>query len=66
MKVCALFIMAILITWAVASSSKSEVNSELILLLRLVMTDPEYLSLNAHEQYKVLSALYAMIVGNQK
>ena len=65
MKVYALFIMAILITWAVASS-KSEVDSELILLLRLIMTDPEYLSLNAHEQYKVLSALYAIIVGNQK
>ena len=52
--------------WAVyVSAINSEIDSELNILMPILMKDPNYLSLNMLEQYKMFHKLYTFILDKK-
>ena len=50
----------------VNNNNHNEEDGELGMFLQMVLTDPEFLTLSQHEQYKILNALYTIIINSMK
>ena len=61
MNMCILFFVAFLMHWTFVSGRKSEVDSEMTSLMNMILTDNEFLSLKADQQYRIFRELYKIV-----
>ena len=59
------FCVAMLTHWSFVNGVKSQVDSELNILMPILLNDPKYLSLSKLEQYQMFRKIYTFILDKK-